>query len=79
VPSSWLQVSIRTDPAAFDAVSNFLIERGSPGVVIRKNEIQAYFAHSKDDASIRNDIQRFLQAINGLYPTQERSLRWRLL
>jgi ribosomal protein L11 methyltransferase len=68
VPSSWLQLSVRTDPAAFDALSNFLIERGSPGVVIKKNEIQAYFAHSEDDASIRKDVQRFLRAIRGLYP-----------
>jgi ribosomal protein L11 methyltransferase len=79
VPSSWLQVSVRADPAAFDAVSNFLIERGSPGVLIKKNEIQAYFVHSQDDASIRKDVQRFVQGISGLYPTQERSLRWRLL
>jgi ribosomal protein L11 methyltransferase len=79
VPSSWLQISVRADPAAFDAVANFLIERGSPGVVIKKNEIQAYFVHSRDDASIRKDVQRFLQGLNGLYPAQERSLRWRLL
>jgi ribosomal protein L11 methyltransferase len=79
VPSSWLQVSVRADPAAFDAVANFLIERGSPGVVIKKNEIQAYFVHSRDDVSIRKDVQRFLQGLNGLYPAQERSLRWRLL
>ena len=79
MPSSWLQVSVRADPAAFDTVANFLIERGSPGVVIKKNEIQGYFVHSKDDASIRQDIQRFLLGINGLYPARKRSLRWRLL
>jgi ribosomal protein L11 methyltransferase len=78
VPSSWLQVSVRADPAAFDTVANFLIERGSPGVHIKKDEIQAYFVHSQDDASIRKDIQRFLLGINGLYPPQERSLRWRV-
>jgi ribosomal protein L11 methyltransferase len=61
-----------------DAVSNFLIERGSPGVVIKKNEIQAYFAHSPDDASIREDIQRFLAGLNGI-SWQEPRLRWRLL
>jgi ribosomal protein L11 methyltransferase len=74
-----LQVSVRADPAAFDTVANFLIERGSPGVVIKKNEIQGYFVHSKDDGSVRRDIQRFLLGINGLYPARERSLRWRLL
>ncbi len=80
MPSSWLQLSVRASPAAFDALSNFLIERGSPGVVIKKNEIQAYFAHSEDDASIRNDVQRFLRGIHGLYPhTQDPRLRWKIL
>jgi ribosomal protein L11 methyltransferase len=79
VSFSWLQVSVRTDPAAFDAVANFLFERGSPGVVIKKKEIQAYFVHSQDNASIRKEIQRFLQGLNGLYPARQRSLRWRLL
>ncbi|HXV81277.1 MAG TPA: 50S ribosomal protein L11 methyltransferase [Candidatus Binatia bacterium] len=78
MPASWLQLSVRTDPAAMDAVSNFLIERGSPGVVIRKNEIQAYFVHSVDDALIRDDIQRFLGGLNGIYSHEPR-LRWRLL
>jgi ribosomal protein L11 methyltransferase len=80
VPSSWLQLSLKADPAAFDALSNFLIERGSPGVVIKKNEIQAYFAHSANDAAIRNDVRRFARAIHGLYPrATDPSLRWRLL
>lgn len=79
MPSSWLQLSLHTDPAAIDAVSNFLIERGSPGVVINKNEIQAYFAHSADDTSIRKDVQRFLRGINGLYSRTHEPLRWRLL
>jgi ribosomal protein L11 methyltransferase len=78
VPSSWLQLSVRTDPAAIDAVSNFLIERGSPGVVIKKSEIQAYFVHSTEDALIRKDIKRFLRGLGRLY-TQEPRLRWRLL
>jgi ribosomal protein L11 methyltransferase len=79
VPSSWLQLSVRTNPAAFDALSNFLIERGSPGVVIKKNEIQAYFAHSEDDASIRKDVQRFMRGIDGLYHAHDSRLGWRIL
>ena len=78
MPSSWLQLSVRTDPPAIDAVSNFLIERGSPGVVIKKSEIQAYFVHSTEDALIRKDIKRFLRGLGRLY-TQEPRLRWRLL
>lgn len=80
MPSSWLQLSVRSSAAAFDALANFLIERGSPGVVIKKNEIQAYFVHSRDDASIRKDVQRFLRGINGLYShSREPRLRWKIL
>ena len=80
MPSSWLQLSVRANPAAFDALSNFLIERGSSGVVIKKKEIQAYFAHSEDDASICKDVQRFLRAIHGLYPNMRDSrLGWKIL
>jgi ribosomal protein L11 methyltransferase len=80
VPSSWLQLSLRTDPSALDAVSNFLIERGSPGVVIKKNEVQAYFVHSGESSSVRRDVQRFLRGIRSIYPeVSERHLQWRVL
>ena len=78
--SSWLQLSLRTDPSALDAVSNFLIERGSPGVVINKNQVQAYFACPEDSTTIRRDVQRFLRGIRGMYPGMgEHQLRWRVL
>lgn len=78
--SSWLQLSLRTDPLALDAVSNFLIERGSPGVVIKKNQVQAYFACPEDSALIRRDVQRFLRGIRGMYPhIGEDQLQWRIL
>jgi ribosomal protein L11 methyltransferase len=80
VTSSWLQLSLRTDPSALDAVSNFLIERGSPGVVIKKNEVQAYFACPEDSAVIRRDVRRFLRGIRGMYPEMgQDQLRWRIL
>jgi ribosomal protein L11 methyltransferase len=68
------------DPSAFDAVSNFLIERGSPGVVIRKREILAYFANSVASGSIKKDIRRFLGGIGGIYPEGDLPrIRWRVL
>jgi ribosomal protein L11 methyltransferase len=63
VPTSWLQLSVRTGAADVDALSNFLIERGSPGVVLKKTGVHAFFAHSKDDATLRKDIRRFLQRL----------------
>ena len=78
--SSWLQLSLRADPSAIDAVSNFLIEQGSPGVVINKSQVQAYFACPEDTATIRRDVQRFLRGIRGIYPEiGEDQLRWRVL
>jgi ribosomal protein L11 methyltransferase len=80
VPSSWLQVSVSADPSAFDAVSNFLIERGSPGVVVRKRELLAYFANSAANGSIKKDIRRFLGGIGGIYPEGDPPrIHWRVL
>ena len=78
--SSWLQLSLRTDPSVLDAVANFLIERGSPGVVIKKNEVQAYFACAGDSAAIRRDVQRFLKGIRNVFPEVGAvPVRWRML
>ncbi|HZD40725.1 MAG TPA: 50S ribosomal protein L11 methyltransferase [Terriglobales bacterium] len=78
--SSWLQLSLRTDSSALDIVSNFLIERGSPGVVIKKNEVQAYFACPEDARAIRRDVQRFLKGFRSVCPDLGVvPIRWRLL
>jgi ribosomal protein L11 methyltransferase len=80
VPSSWLQLFLRVPPSALDAVSNFLIERGSPGVVIKKDEVQAFFAQSHRDSLVKRDIRRFLRGIRTIYPgLRERELRWKVL
>jgi ribosomal protein L11 methyltransferase len=63
VPTSWLQLSVRTGAADVDVVSNFLIERGSPGVVLKKTGVDAFFARSNDDATLRKDIGVFLEGI----------------
>jgi ribosomal protein L11 methyltransferase len=63
VPTSWLQLSVRTGAADIDALSNFLIERGSPGVVLKKTGVDAFFAHSNGDAKLRKDIAFFLEGI----------------
>ncbi|HEY6368068.1 MAG TPA: 50S ribosomal protein L11 methyltransferase [Candidatus Binatia bacterium] len=80
MPSSWLQLSVRADPSAFDGISNFLIERGSPGVVIRKRELQAYFVNSAENGSLNMDVRRFLQGISGIYPEGGiPRIRWRVI
>lgn len=80
MPTSWLQLSLRTAPALFDPVANFLIERGSPGVVIQRRALRAYFARSSVNESIRGDVRRFLRAIRKLFPpTRAPKLRWTVL
>ncbi len=77
---SWLQLSVRADPSTFDAVANFLMERGSPGVVIRKSEIQAYFASSGENGSIKKDVLSFLRGISEIHPEVEIArIQWRIL
>jgi ribosomal protein L11 methyltransferase len=63
VPDSWLQLSVHTQPANIDAIANFLMERGAPGVVLKKRGLQAYFARTRDDTALKKDIGRFLAAL----------------
>ncbi|MBI4522781.1 MAG: 50S ribosomal protein L11 methyltransferase [Deltaproteobacteria bacterium] len=78
--ASWLQLSLRAPTAALDAISNFLIERGSPGVVLKKNEVRAFFVRPLNGTALRRDIQRFLKGIDKIYPGMEdQPVRWSVL
>jgi ribosomal protein L11 methyltransferase len=80
VPSVWLQVSVRADPSALDVIANFLIEQGSPGVVLRKREVQGYFAADDSTARLRSRLRRFLRGLAKIYPgVDEKGLAWRLI
>ena len=57
---SWLQVSIRAAARDLDALSDFVIERGSPGVVIKRGGLDAFFPSSRRDAALRRDVRRFV-------------------
>jgi ribosomal protein L11 methyltransferase len=58
VAQSWLQLSIRTGAASIDALSNVVIERGSPGVVLKRDGLDAFFPTSRDNAALRREIRR---------------------
>ncbi len=80
MPASWLQLSLKAPSAALDAVSNFLIERGSPGVVLKRNEVRAFFEQSGKNSALKRDIHRFLKEISWIYPgVGEEPLRWSIL
>jgi ribosomal protein L11 methyltransferase len=79
VAQSWLQLSIRTRPANIDALSNFLMERGAPGVVLKKNGVDAFFAAPYGGA-LRRDVHRFVDAVARLSPRAHKPrLRWRVV
>jgi len=63
-----VQISVRADPAALDTIANFLIERGSPGVVIKKRLVQGYYAQGAGALGISGDVRRFLSGIKAFYP-----------
>jgi ribosomal protein L11 methyltransferase len=80
VPPSWLQLSVRTGAADVDALSNFLIERGSPGVVLKKTGVDAFFVHSNDDATLRKDIGLFLEGIAQVSSSGEKPrVQWKII
>lgn len=80
MPTRWLQISVHATPDAFDAIANFLVERGSPGVALRKQEVRGYFGEPFDLAAIRRDLQQFLSAIQRFYPKAvSPRLDWRII
>jgi ribosomal protein L11 methyltransferase len=80
VPVSWLQLSLKAPPPALDAIANFLIERGSPGVVLTRNEVRAFFVRSPRTAALKREIQRFLRDIRKIYPGfGDHPLGWKAL
>lgn len=68
MPVAWLQLSLKAPPPALDAIANFLIERGSPGVVLTRNEVRAFFVHSPRTTALKREIHRFLRDIRKIYP-----------
>lgn len=63
-----MQLSLKAPPSALDTISNFLIERGSPGVVLKRGEVQAFFLRPEKSYHLKRDIRRFLKGIREIYP-----------
>jgi len=79
VPTSWLQLSLSAPTEALDTISNFLIERGSPGVVLEKNAVRAFFPHP-NGKSLKRDVRLFYRALRTIYPAVKgKPLRWSVL
>ncbi len=78
--TSWLQLSLKANPAALDTIANFLIERGSPGVLLKEAEVRAYFPTGGKALTLKRDVRRFLKGIGDIYPeVTGQPLRWTFL
>ncbi|HEX9454466.1 MAG TPA: 50S ribosomal protein L11 methyltransferase [Candidatus Binatia bacterium] len=63
---SWLHLIVHTRPANIDAVANYLIERGAPGVVVKGHGLEAYFHRSGNDLALKQSVQRYLHGFENL-------------
>jgi len=80
VAQSWLQLSIRTSAANIDALSNVVIERGSPGVVLKRNGLEAFFPSSRNNGSLRREVGRSIFRIARLNPrASDPRLQWKVV
>jgi ribosomal protein L11 methyltransferase len=66
VTDSWLRLSARTGAASVDALANFLLERGAPGVVLKRRGVEAYFRRSRDDAVLKQSVRLYLHNLEKL-------------
>lgn len=77
---SWWQLTIQSNGANLDALANFLVERGSPGVVLKRNSVEAFFSKSAAKPALRRDVARFVGALARLSPRHHRGrVAWKTI
>ena len=84
----WLCLSVTVPHEAVDAVSNFLLERGSLGVIEGECDpaapraptttVQAFFTADSPGAALRSALGRYLNQLSELFPQLDLSHRVRL-
>jgi ribosomal protein L11 methyltransferase len=79
VQESWLHLSLEIGAGKLDAVANFLIEQGAPGVVLKRHGLEAYFPRSRGDTALKERVVRFLNDGEILNRQGARSIKWRVI
>jgi ribosomal protein L11 methyltransferase len=83
---SWVEVRVEAPASIVEAVSNFLIELGSPGVVQetlpgrkgrKKESILAYFLKGSSFSGLRKKIRKYLSSLPR--SKEPLSFRWKIL
>jgi len=74
---TWVEVAVEIHPSLVEAVSSFLIEQGSPGVIQEeltgpayrvKERLIAYFPNDRGFRAKRQNIRSFLLSVSQLHP-----------
>lgn len=77
---SWLHLSLEIGAAKIDAVANFLMELGAPGVVLKRHGLEAYFRRSRNDAALKRRVGRFVDDVAMLHHQRARPrVEWRVI
>ena len=66
--NSWYKLSIRINNLAHDAISDFLDGHGVPGVVVKRNALEAYIDAAMLTPSLRSELKRLLGTIAKVWP-----------
>ena len=78
--ASWLHLSLETGSAKIDAVANFLVEQGAPGVVLKRRGLEAYFPGSRNHAALKRRVSVFLRGVAKIGRKGARSrVKWRVV
>ncbi len=78
---SWIEIRVEVPSSLGEAISNFLIEQGSPGVIQeeapgkRREWIVSYFLHDRSFPSVKKKLARYLSSLNQNFPVRYRTIR----
>ena len=78
---SWLHLTIHAAPETLDPLSNFLIERGAPGVVVKSRGLEAYFRRDDHgDAALKKIVTGYVKYVQSATRRRARArLSWRVI
>ncbi len=83
MPKSWIEIRVEVPSSLTEAVSNFLIEQGSPGVIQeeapargeRREWIISYFADERSFPQIKKRLGRYVSSLGQKLPVRYRVIR----
>jgi ribosomal protein L11 methyltransferase len=61
-----LHLKVHTGAADIDALANFLIERGAPGVIVKRGGLEAYFLRRRSATPLKTSIDHYLRGLQNL-------------